>query len=184
MYVYIHFQSQVKTSHKKLNRDERWLAWRSREKYSTKASPEKWRGGAEGSNLQQESLKRKSCKRYQDLAAFQKAQQLQNGGALLGSQVATPPAGKGEQAPMLLARWEPLGALGSRGEQVRAELVKPAGAGGIWHLQSAEKPAGLGSGFSGGRRSWAVPQFPVQLGCCCFSSAGKKPSREMTITSS
>lgn len=72
-------------------------------------------GGGE-SNLQQESLKQKSCKRYQDLEAFQKAQQQKNGGALLGSQVATPPAGKGEQAPMLLARWEPLGALGSPGE--------------------------------------------------------------------
>lgn len=147
--------------------------------------PKSLQGGGRGeSNLQQESLKQKSCKRYQDLEAFQKAQQQKNGGALLGSQVATPPAGKGEQAPMLLARWEPLGALGSRGEQVRAELAKPAGAGGIRHLQSAEKPAGLGSCFSGGRRSWAVPQFPVQLGCCCFSSAGKKPSREMTITSS
>lgn len=72
-------------------------------------------GGGAGSNLQQVSLKQKSCKRYQDLEAFQKAQQQKNGGALLGSQVATPPAGKGEQAPMLLARWEPLGALGSRG---------------------------------------------------------------------
>lgn len=67
-------------------------------------------GGGGESNLQQESLKQKSCKKYQDLEAFQKAQQQKTGGALLGSQVATPPAGKGEQAPMLLARWEPWGA--------------------------------------------------------------------------
>lgn len=32
--------------------------------------------------------------------------------------------------------------------------------------------------------SWVVPQFPVQFRCCCFSSAGKKPSREIAITSS
>lgn len=41
-----------------------------------------------------------------------------------------------------------------------------------------EMPAGLGLG------SWEVPRCQEQFGCCCVSSAGKKPSREMTITSS
>lgn len=166
MYVYIHFQSQVKTSHKKLNRDDRWLAWRRREKYSTKASPEKW--GQGGSNLQQESLNRKSCKRYQDLEAFQKAQKQQNGGALLGSQVATPPAGKGEQAPMLLARWEPLGAVGSRYELSWWSRQEPVGSG-TFKAQRSQRvwapasQAGGGAGrFHSSQCSWAAVVSAVQ----------------------
>lgn len=72
---------------------------------------------------------KESCKRYRDLEAFQKAQK-QDRCSLLGSQVATPPAGKDKRAPMFPARWERAAAAAQRcrrGAQARASPVEELG---------------------------------------------------------
>ena len=132
-----------------------------------------------------------SCKRYQVSVAFQKAQTQEERQRCLagvpGSHPTCRQGRRGSHVPSQVgaggSRWEPLGAVGSPWEPLAAvgRRWEPLGAGAAEARRCGQV---LGSGCSGGRRSWAVPQFPVQLDCCCFSSAGKKPSREMTITSS
>ena len=131
MYVYIHFQSQVKTSHKKVKprREVAGLKKQSREKYSSKASP--------GTKKKIKPLERilkteESCERYWDLEAFQKAQKQK--------ERQTCPAGVPGSHPTC------------RQGQAGAHVPSQVGAGG---RRSAEMTAGgSGSGFSGGGAGW------------------------------
>ena len=143
---------------------------RGREKYPDKASPV-GRGGEGGGEPLERILKTKEeLQKVLGLRSLSESPETEREICLAGVPGSHPTCqARAKGLPCSQAggrRWEP------------PRAARPG-------RRSAEGPrGGSSSGFSGWRRSWVVPQFPVQFGCCCFSSAGKIPSREMTITSS
>jgi hypothetical protein len=91
----------------------------------------------------------------------------------LRSFLESPEAEKQTNAPAGVPGSQPTCRQGHRDSHVPRQVAASGSRG----RRSAEMVVGSsGSGFQ--ERSWVVPQFPAQFGCCCFSSAGKKPSRE------